>query len=208
MIAGLTSTTATPAQRRAQAAHRRARSIELGPWMRLQFEDRHTVHHQVSEVLRVERITDPARIREEIETYAHLVPDAASGWIATLMIEIPDAALRAQLLPRLSAAAHRIVIDTDAGLMLPARANDDLHDRHLARPSGVHFLRFARPDARRLGDVPALLRCDDDAYRCHSRLTPALWRTLCAELGDTETRREVKRNANVSRFEHHHAEIG
>ena len=68
-------------------AHRRERSLALGPRMWLQFEDELTVHHQIQEVLRAE---PGAKLQHETDTYAHLLPDGNS-WKATLLIELAGA---------------------------------------------------------------------------------------------------------------------
>jgi Protein of unknown function (DUF3501) len=126
------------------AAYRRNRAVSLGPHMRLQFEDELTVRWHIQEVLRVERIERPAEVQEEVQRYAHLCPDGTE-WIATLMIQIPDAALRQARLPELARAAHQVFVQLDAAprTRLFAQANEDLPDRHLGRDSAVHFLRFA-----------------------------------------------------------------
>ena len=77
-------------QRREMIAHRRARSMSLGPFRCLQFEDSLTVRHQIREVLRAERITDPVAIQHEIDTCARLLPDGTQ-WKATLLIQLPEA---------------------------------------------------------------------------------------------------------------------
>jgi hypothetical protein len=132
------------------AAHRRVRSVSVGPHMRLQFEDEQTVRCHIQEVLRAERIERPDDVREEVERCAHLCPDGRC-WIATLMIQIPDAELRRARLPLLTQAAHRMFVQLDRQprARLFALANEDLPDRHLGRDSAVHFLRFAWPDDAR-----------------------------------------------------------
>ncbi|HMN76737.1 MAG TPA: DUF3501 family protein [Burkholderiaceae bacterium] len=156
------------ANRRHMIAYRRARTLELGRCMRLQFEDALTLRYQVQEVLRAERIAHAQGVRDELGIYAHLLPDE-SNWKATLFIELPDAALRARMLPMLSRAAHRIRLDID-GQRVPAFANEDLaagsNARHLERPSGVHFLRFELSSQARAAihaGAIATLRCDDPA---------------------------------------------
>jgi hypothetical protein len=123
-------------------AHRRQRTLALGPHLRLQFEDELTVRHHIQEVLWVDRSADDEEaVREEIATYAHLVPNGAQ-WKATLMIELPDAAEREQLMPLLNEAVQAIYVELRGQARVVASVNDDLPCRHLGRPSGVHFLRF------------------------------------------------------------------
>jgi hypothetical protein len=130
-------------------AHRRQRTLSLGPQMRLQFEDELTVRHHIQEVLWLDRSADDAdAVRREIATYAHLVPNG-THWKATLMIELPDAAERQQLMPLLNEAVHEVYVEVRGQARVMASVNDDLPDRHLARPSGVHFLRFQFDDGVR-----------------------------------------------------------
>lgn len=72
-------------QRRRQAiVHRRERCVQLGPAMRLQFEDETSVRHQVLEVLHTERVADAAMARQVIDDYSHLLGDARQ-WKAALL---------------------------------------------------------------------------------------------------------------------------
>src|ERR687895_577803 len=65
------------------------RRVSLGDRVSVVFENRDTVIFQIQEMLRVERITDLDKIREEIATYNQLIPD--SGELsATLFLEIED----------------------------------------------------------------------------------------------------------------------
>lgn len=122
-------------------AQRRARTVPFGPCRRLQFENRATVRHHVEKILRIECITDPAAVQHEIDAYAHLLPDG-TNWKATPFIELPDPIERARELPQLSRAVHELYVDVPGHCRVRVSANDDLADRHLVRPSAVHFLRF------------------------------------------------------------------
>jgi hypothetical protein len=65
------------------------RRVSLGDRISLLFENRDTVIFQIQEMLRVERITDLDKIREEIATYNQLIPD--SGELsASLFLEIEN----------------------------------------------------------------------------------------------------------------------
>jgi hypothetical protein len=65
------------------------RRISLGDRVSLVFENRDTVIFQIQEMLRVERITDLDKIRQEIATYNQLIPDSRE-LSATLFLEIED----------------------------------------------------------------------------------------------------------------------
>jgi hypothetical protein len=171
-------------QRRRQAiVHRHERCVQLGPAMRLQFEDETSVRHQVLEVLHIERVVDAATAQQVIDDYSHLLGDARQ-WKATLFIELPEAAHRDRELPQLSLAAHHLYLGCGDGPRVVAEANEDLPDRHLGRPSAVHFLRFALSQglaaALRAGQ-PAVLGCAHPAYAWQRALPSALLQRLCAE---------------------------
>ncbi len=65
------------------------RAINLGPLVRLVFENRETVLFQIQEMLFVERQTDESKREEEVRVYNDMVP--GNGELkATLMIEITE----------------------------------------------------------------------------------------------------------------------
>jgi hypothetical protein len=68
------------------------RRVSVGDKVSLVFENRDTVIFQVQEMLRVERITDLDKIRQEIATYNQLIPDSRE-LSATLFLEIEDQTL-------------------------------------------------------------------------------------------------------------------
>lgn len=156
-------------------AQRRARTVPFGPCMRLQFENRATVHHHVEKILRIEHITESAAVQHEIDAYAHLLPDG-TNWKATLFIELADPSERARELPQLSRAVHELHVDVPGLRRVRVSANDDLADRHLARPSAVHFLRFQFSAAERaaLRSAQAIvLGCTHPAYPFSQLIGPS-----------------------------------
>src|SRR5438477_1891958 len=52
----------------------RYRRVRLGPRLALIFENRQTLWFRVQEVLRVARLADPQRVREELAVYNRLLP--------------------------------------------------------------------------------------------------------------------------------------
>jgi hypothetical protein len=74
-------------------AHRRYvdryRRVRLGPRLALVFENRQTLWFRVQEVLRVARLTDPARVCEELAVYNRLLP-GRGRLQAALLTEAPD----------------------------------------------------------------------------------------------------------------------
>ena len=70
--------------------HKAERQVAVGPHATWCFEDRLTVQYQVQEMLRAERIFEPAGIAEELAAYTPLIPDGRN-WKVTLLLEF-DAA--------------------------------------------------------------------------------------------------------------------
>ena len=169
---------------RRMMSHRRARTVPLGPHMRLQFEDARTLQYQVQEVLRAEGRDDAASMQHEIDIYAHLLPDGGN-LKATLLIELPDAAQRMLELPLLNQAVHELYLELPRHPRARVQANEDLPDRHRSRPSAVHFLRFELPVAMRAalrrGD-PATLGCEHAGYHYRHRIPPTAQALLAQDL--------------------------
>jgi hypothetical protein len=114
------------------------RRVSLGDRVSLVFENRETVIFQIQEMLRVERITDLDKIREEIATYNQLIPDSRE-LSATMFLEIENQThLRDQLLKflgieeaiRFNIGRHSVPIRFEAG-----RSKED-------KISAVQYLRF------------------------------------------------------------------
>lgn len=63
-------------------AHKKTRQVPLGEHVTLYFEDRLTMQYQIQEMLRAERIFEPAGIQDELDAYNPLIPDG-SNWKAT-----------------------------------------------------------------------------------------------------------------------------
>ncbi|MBS0213321.1 MAG: DUF3501 family protein [Proteobacteria bacterium] len=130
------------AQLRASAyAHKRTRTLHLGDHFTLLFEDRITVQAQVQEMLRIERIFEPAGIQDELDAYNPLIPDG-DNLKATLLIEYPDASVRATELTRLHGIERRLYAQVDGCAPRIAHADEDLDRSDESKTSAVHFLRF------------------------------------------------------------------
>ena len=87
-------------------AHKRERQLAVGPHATWCFEDRLTVQYQVQEMLRTERIFEPAGILDELGAYNPLIPDG-NNWKVTLLIEFADPVERARELARLRGIEDR-----------------------------------------------------------------------------------------------------
>lgn len=67
----------------------RYRRVRLGPLLTLVFENRQTLWFRVQEVLRVARLADPQRVREELAVYNRLLP-GRGRLQAALLIEAAE----------------------------------------------------------------------------------------------------------------------
>jgi len=134
-----------PAFRRKVMAHKRDRIVPIGPNATLHFEDRLTMHYQVQEMLRAERIFEPEGIQEELDAYNPLIPDG-TNWKATFMMEYDDPQLRRQMLSRLVGIEDKVWVRVGELPKVYPIADEDLERDQPDKTSSVHFLRFELTD--------------------------------------------------------------
>ena len=130
-----------PAFRDKVMAHKKNRRVALGPHATLYFEDNLTIQYQVQEMLRAERIFEPAGINEELEAYNPLIPDG-SNWKATFMLEYDDVNERRSALEKLIGIEDRVWVKIAGHPPVYAIADEDLERDTEQKTSAVHFLRF------------------------------------------------------------------
>ena len=121
--------------------HKKNRRVPLGPIAALYFEDRLTMHYQIQEMLRAERIFEPQGIKDELDAYNPLIPDG-SNWKATFMIEVPDEYERRDKLVELRGIENEVWVRIDGFEPVFAIADEDLERENAEKTSSVHFLRF------------------------------------------------------------------
>lgn len=126
--------------------YRAARRLEVGPNCTWSFEDRETVRYQVQEMLRTERIFEAAGIADELAAYNPLIP-GGRDLKATLLIEYPDPAERAQRLAALRGMERRCWMQVQGHEKVYAIADEDLERENEQKTSAVHFLRFEFTDS-------------------------------------------------------------
>lgn len=122
-------------------AHKKNRQLAIGPHVTLYFEDRLTVHYQIQEMLRAERIFEADGIEAELEAYNPLIPDGGN-WKATMMIEYADIMERQQALARMMGIEDRVWIRINGFERVFAIADEDLEREARGKTSAVHFLCF------------------------------------------------------------------
>jgi hypothetical protein len=121
--------------------HKKHRRLQLGEHIVLLFEDRLTMHYQVQEMLRAEKIFEVPGIGAELDAYNPLIPDG-SNLKATMMIEYPDASERSEMLKRLVGIEDKVWIQVGAEEKVFAIADEDMERSTEEKTSSIHFLRF------------------------------------------------------------------
>ena len=135
-----------PAFRSKVIAHKKSRTVGVGPNTTWLFEDRQTIQYQVQEMLRTERIFEPEGIAEELNAYNPLIPDGRN-WKATLLVEFADPSTRPAHLARLIGIEDRCYVQVADFDRVYAIADEDLERENDTKTSSVHFLRFELSDA-------------------------------------------------------------
>ncbi len=158
---------------------KQARRIAVGPHMSLLFENRLTVKFQVQEILRAERVTDPAQVAEELAGFNTMLP-AKGELSSTLMIELlgEDAAVKAEL-RKLTGIGRHVWLEI-AGERIPGRFDAGWDDG--TKAAAVQFARFPVADGARLAKGPAAIVVDHPAYQHRAELPEDVRRSLAQDL--------------------------
>lgn len=161
------------------------RRVEIGPWVSCAFENRATALYQIQEMVRIERLTEPAAVAHEIETFADLLPGEGELSL-TLFIEIPDADQRRAALARLGGIEKTLALKVGEKT-LPAFDKRPI-DPSVERPgqaTAVYYLGLRLPPAQRAafagGCEDAWLQIGHPHYRHAAALSPAQRRELASD---------------------------
>ena len=156
------------------------RRVTVGPYLTFVFENRLTVKFQVQEILRIERITEPGQVAEEVEGFNTMLPGPGE-LSATLLIELrgTDPEVKAELVKLyrlgehlwLEIAGKRVRGEMEPGREEPGRG-----------AAAVQYLRFKVPDARSLLAGPAALVVDHPAYSHRAELPDEVRGSLAQDL--------------------------
>ena len=164
-------------------AHRRLRSVALGEHLMVQFESELTIRYQIQEMLRAEKLFEPADIQHEIEAYAPLVPDGRN-WKATMLIAYADAQERQRALAQLMAIEDHMYVEVPGFARVYAAADEDWDRENAHKTSAVHFLRFefsAEVIEALCQGVSAQLGCDHAHYDMAAVIPSASLRSLVTD---------------------------
>jgi uncharacterized protein DUF3501 len=165
---------------------KRARRVPLGRYLSFLFENRDTVLFQIQEMCRAERITEDARIQDEIDVYSALLP--RSGELsATIMIEIEDKDQIKPILDRFQGIdmGQHVWMQVGREFAIPAEFEAGHSDQERGKLSAVHFVRFTFPEPalRAFRDGPVYLVVDHPAEHARVELSAE---TIAALLQDLE----------------------
>lgn len=156
-------------------AHKQKRQVQIGDHARLYFEDRTTIQYQVQEMLRIERVFEPAGIEDELHAYNPLIPDG-SNWKATFMLEYDDVEERRVALESLKGVEDRVWVQVGDQPKVWAIADEDLERENDTKTSSVHFVRFElTPEMVRAAKSGAaiVMGIDHPSYRHDTGPLPA-----------------------------------
>jgi hypothetical protein len=151
-------------------ALKQRRRISIGPLVTMIFENRATVRFQIQEMIRVERIFDPAKVQAELNVYNALLPSPGE-LSATLLIEITEEAKMKYWLDQFMGLDQGEKVAIVAGGER-AFGNFEGGHSHDTKISAVHFVRF-RPTASiqsAIADLrqPVMLTVDHGEYKAQS----------------------------------------
>jgi len=171
-----------PAFRARVIAHKKRRTVPVGPHLTLLFEDRLTIKYQIQEMLRIERIFEPDGIAEELAAYNPLIPDG-TNLKATLLIEFADATVRAERLRALKGLERTVCLVINDERIAPV-VDEDLERENDEKTSAVHFMRFTITEALRPGfaEAQVTIEVGHPEYRYQTELTPDMRQALGRDL--------------------------
>ena len=160
-------------RRRAVAARKRLRRVEVGPFVTFYFECFETMWLQIQEMLHIEK-GGPAQIPDELAAYNPLVPNGAE-LVATFMIEIDDPLRRARVLARLGGIEAHVVLRIGAEAIRALAEEDQDRTSAEGKASSVQFVHFpftpAQIAAFRRPGAEVVLGLDHPEYR-HMAVIP------------------------------------
>lgn len=127
--------------RRHIVAMKKRRRVQLGDLLTITFENTDTMRFQIQEMARIERMLTDDQIRNEVDTYNQLIPDAheLSG---TLFIEIDDRERLYEWLPKLVGIQRAVSIWLHDGSSVPSTPEDEERLTREETTTTVHYLKF------------------------------------------------------------------
>lgn len=174
-------------RRRRAIALRNRRRVTLGDRVSLGFENRETLAYQVQEMMCAERMRDPKKIQEEIDTYNQLIPER-NELSATLFIEIPDQSLIRQELHRFAGIEEAVFVALPGGRRVQGEPDEhrSKERRGEETTASVHYLRFhlGEEGSRQFleGKGRVAVEIDHPRYRERAVIDGETWESLAGDL--------------------------
>jgi hypothetical protein len=170
-------------RRRAMAARKRLRRVEVGPFVTFYFENYDTMFQQVHEMLHIEGGGD-AQVPDELAAYNPLIPKG-NELVATFMIEIDDPVRRKRLLDGLGGIEETTFIRVGAETIAGVPEADADRTTTEGKASSVQFVHFpftpAQIAAFRAGADEAVLGLRHPAYSHMAVIPPQVRAELAGD---------------------------
>ncbi len=165
-----------PTFRQEMIALKKRRRIEVGPLVTLVFENRQTLLFQIQEMIRAERIFEPAKIQDELDVYNALLPGAGE-LSATVMIEITAQERIKEILDsfrQFDRSDTLALTVNDQAVFADFEAGHSKEDKI----SAVHFVRFLVPpsfaNALEKDGAHVGIRITHENYTAEAKVPPAM----------------------------------
>jgi hypothetical protein len=164
---------------------KRQRRLTVGDFVTFVFENHDTVHFQIQEMMRAERITDFDAVRFELQVYNALLPQPGE-LSATMLIEITQEEDIPKRLNSLLGIDEAVRLEIGDEWIVPAvfeagQSNEE-------KLSAVQYVRFPLPaDARMAfadGAAPACVVVDHPNYRARANIDSKMRAVLAEDLRD------------------------
>ncbi|HEX6568700.1 MAG TPA: DUF3501 family protein [Acidimicrobiales bacterium] len=171
--------------RRDVIALKRRRRVALGEFVTLLFENAQTIHFQIQEMARAEKLISDEAIETELRIYNPLIPEPGQ-LCATLFIELTSKDALLAWLPKLVGIERSVALRLADGELVRAVVDED-HAEKLTREeitASVHYVRWElTPDqVERLAAGGATLVADHPDYRAEAALAGETVAELAADL--------------------------
>mgnify|MGYP003662773660 CR=1 FL=1 len=164
-------------------AHKKNRNVMLGDHVLLMFEDLQTIHYQIQEMLRIEKVFESAGIQDELDAYNPLIPDG-ENWKCTMLIQYQDVEERKAKLQELKDIESLIWVQAEGCDKIFAIADEDMDRANDDKTSAVHFMRFQfDPESLSAakGGANVSIGCDHIAYSKQLVLSPNVLQSLIGD---------------------------
>lgn len=165
--------------------YKQLRTLLLGQYITLLFENETTVRYQLQEMMRVDPTLEREGMDHELTVYNYLI--GTRGYLgATLMIQYPSAEIRETKLNQLVNVENSVWLDIDGHGRCIAEPNTDIPAERSTGTYAVHFVRFPLTTSQQGGILQGraiAVGIDHPAYPVRiDEISPELQASLMADL--------------------------